>query len=99
MRIFGLKLGQNGLGRLKVEAWFAKGNVKGRVLYGWHHMGATRMARTARRVVDANCRMFGLDNLYIAGSSVFPTSGCANPTFTLLAMTIRLADHLKAKDG
>ena len=97
MHIFGVKLGQNGLGRLLVEDWFAKGNVDGRVNYGWHHMGATRMARSAHTgVVDSNCRMFGLENLYVAGSSVFPTSGCANPTFTILAMTIRLADHLKA---
>ena len=98
MRIFGLKLGQNGLGRLQVEDWFAKGKVDGHVNYGWHHMGATRMALTSQNgVVDTNCRMYDLDNLYIAGSSVFPTSGCANPTFTIMAMTIRLADYLKVK--
>jgi choline dehydrogenase-like flavoprotein len=96
--VFGLKLGENGLGRLRIDAKFARGKMDGRVDYGWHHMGATRMALSARDgVVDPDCKVFGLDNLYIAGSSVFPTSGCANPTFTLLAMTIRLADHLKAK--
>jgi choline dehydrogenase-like flavoprotein len=97
VRIFGVKLGQNGLGRLQIEEWFAKGKLAGRVDYGFHHMGTTRMAGTAiDGVVDPNCRIFGLDNLFIAGSSVFPTSSCRNPTFTILALTIQLADHLKA---
>jgi choline dehydrogenase-like flavoprotein len=47
-------------------------------------------------VVDEQCRVHGVDNLYIAGSSVFPTSGIANPTLTLLALTYRLGDHLTA---
>ena len=60
-----------------------------------HHMGATRMARASRQgVVDEQCRVHGVDNLYVAGSSVFPTSGIANPTLTLLALTFRLGDHL-----
>ena len=46
-------------------------------------------------VVDVNSRVHGIENLYIAGSSVFPTAGHANPTFTIAAMAIRLADHLK----
>ena len=46
-------------------------------------------------VVDRNGRIHGMDNLYVAGSSVFPTSGASNPTLTLLALTLRLADHLK----
>jgi choline dehydrogenase-like flavoprotein len=45
-------------------------------------------------VVDANCRVHAVDNVYVAGSSVFPTGGYANPTFTLIALAIRLADHL-----
>jgi choline dehydrogenase-like flavoprotein len=99
-RFLGMKLGQNGLGRLQVEEWMATGNVTGHVNYGWHHMGTTRMALAAKDgVVDTDGKMFGLDNLYIAGSSIFPTSGCANPTFTLMATTIRLADHLKAKNA
>lgn len=60
-----------------------------------HHMGATRMARSPQQgVVDEQCRVHGVDNLYIAGSSVFPTSGIANPTLTLLALAFRLGDHL-----
>ena len=62
-----------------------------------HHCGTTRMADSPERgVVDANCKVFGLEGLYVCGSSVFPTSGYANPTLTILALSIRLADHLKA---
>ncbi len=46
-------------------------------------------------VVDANCRVHGLGNLHVAGASVFPTGGCANPTYTLVALGLRLSDHLK----
>lgn len=63
---------------------------------GHHHMGTTRMSETPRSgVVDPDCKVHGVDNLYIAGPSVFPTSGCANPTLTIVALTIRLADHLQ----
>lgn len=64
---------------------------------GSHHlMGTTRMHADARQgVVDPQCRVFGTDNLYVAGSSVFPSGGYANPTLTLVALALRLADHLK----
>ncbi len=63
----------------------------------FHPTGTTRMASDPTRgVVDATCRVYGVRNLYIAGSSVFPTSGYANPTFTIIALAIRLADQLKA---
>ena len=45
-------------------------------------------------VVDADCRVHGIANLYVAGSSVFPTAGRAGPTYTLVALALRLADHL-----
>jgi choline dehydrogenase-like flavoprotein len=66
-------------------------------LYGdEHHMGTTRMhPDTTRGVVDANCRVHGLANLFIASSTVFPTAGAANPTLTIVALALRLADHLK----
>jgi choline dehydrogenase-like flavoprotein len=48
-------------------------------------------------VVDRHCKVHGIDNLYVAGSSVFPTSGVANPTLTLVALVLRLADHLKER--
>ncbi len=61
-----------------------------------HHMGTTRMHRDPKRgVVDEQCRVHGTRNLYIAGSSVFPTTGWAPPTLTVVALALRLADHLK----
>ncbi len=62
-----------------------------------HHLGTTRMHPDERYgVVDADGRVHGTDNLFIAGSSVFPTGGYANPTLTIVALAIRLADHLKS---
>jgi choline dehydrogenase-like flavoprotein len=65
-----------------------------------HHMGTTRMHADPRQgVVDPDGCVHGLRNLHIAGSSVFPTSGIANPTLTILALALRLADHLKRQMG
>jgi choline dehydrogenase-like flavoprotein len=65
---------------------------------GHHHTGTTRMASSATDgVVDANCRVFGVDNLYAAGSSVFTSAGYANPTLTIVALAARLADHLNRR--
>ncbi len=64
--------------------------------WGNHHMGTTRMHEDAKQgVVDANLQVHGLANLFIAGSSVFPTYGASNPTLNLIALALRLADHLK----
>jgi choline dehydrogenase-like flavoprotein len=64
---------------------------------GWHHMGTTRMnLDPAKGVVDQNCRVHGISNLFVAGPSVFPTGGYANPVLTIVALSIRLADHIKA---
>jgi choline dehydrogenase-like flavoprotein len=46
-------------------------------------------------VVDPDCKVHGISNLFVAGSATFPTGGVANPTLTLVAMTLRLSDHLK----
>lgn len=63
---------------------------------GDHHMGATRMAASdAHGFVDPDSRVHHIDNLFIAGPSVFPTSGYANPTLTLIALAARLARHLR----
>lgn len=63
-----------------------------------HHMGTTRMhSDPGKGVVDADLRLHETKNLYVAGSSVFPTSGIANPTLTILALCMRLADHLKSE--
>jgi choline dehydrogenase-like flavoprotein len=60
-----------------------------------HFLGTTRMHEDPRKgVVDANCCVHGMKNLFVAGSSVFPTGGFANPTLTIIALALRLADHL-----
>jgi choline dehydrogenase-like flavoprotein len=71
--------------------------VRACVPVGGHHIGTTRMTDDPRQgVVDRNCRVHGVDNLYVAGASVFPTCGHANPTLTIVALALRLADHLVA---
>ena len=63
-----------------------------------HHIGTTRMGvDPLKSVVDCDCQVWGLNNLYVAGSSVFPTSGHSNPTLTLIALSYRLAEHLDKK--
>ena len=63
---------------------------------GDHHMGALRMSDSpGQGIVDVNSRLHSVDNLYIAGSAVFPTGGYANPTLTIVALALRLADHLR----
>jgi choline dehydrogenase-like flavoprotein len=62
-----------------------------------HHMGTTRMHVDATQgVVDSSSRVHGVDNLFVAGSSVFPTGGYANPTLTIVALAVRLADHVRS---
>ena len=68
-----------------------------RMTDAFHHMGTTRMNEDPRKgVVGADCRVHGLNNLYVSGSSVFPTGGCVNPTLTIVALSLRLADHIRA---
>jgi choline dehydrogenase-like flavoprotein len=69
----------------------------GELATGDHHMGALRMSsNSGDGIVNRDSRVHSVDNLYIAGCSVFPTSGFANPTLTIVALALRLADHLKA---
>ncbi len=102
-RIIGQEVGRASMGRVKVydylqdekdETWpsFTGG--------GWHHMGTTRMSADPKQgVVDADCKLHSLHNLYVAGASCYVTAGAVNPTLTLLSFTVRLADHLKQKIG
>jgi choline dehydrogenase-like flavoprotein len=94
--ILGEDIARSGLGRMtsamgdEADPW--PDTVRG----ARHHIGTTRMHADPRRgVVDADCRVHGIANLYVAGSSVFPTSGAANPTFTIVALALRLARHLQ----
>lgn len=64
----------------------------------WHHEGTTRMQDDPSiGVVDRDCRVHGLDNLYVAGSSVFPVSGSTSPTITIIQLALRLGDHLSER--
>ena len=92
----GAGLARAGLGRLRIDDWMLEPGFA--VPEGsYHHIGTTRMADDpGRGVVDRDCRVHGMSNLYIAGSSVFPTCGHAPPTMTIVALTLRLADHLAA---
>jgi choline dehydrogenase-like flavoprotein len=93
----------NDLGRVRLPEWLLEedlsfpGTSEDEV-GGFHHMGTTRMADSPQRgVVDSNHKVFGIDNLYLGGSSVFATSGHVNPTFTIVQLSLRLADHLDGR--
>jgi choline dehydrogenase-like flavoprotein len=61
-------------------------------------MGTTKMNNDPKKgVVDEHCQVHGLDNLYVAGSGCYPTSGTSNPTLTLVALSLKLSEHLKLK--
>jgi len=88
--------GSRRLGRVRLA--LGRDEILRAVGGGNHHMGTTRMSDDPKRgVVDSNCRVHGVDNLYVAGSSVFPTVGAANPTYTILALAFRLAEHLRGR--
>jgi choline dehydrogenase-like flavoprotein len=89
------ELRRTGTGRLQIamDEPIAPPGLKG----GWHHMGTTRMDDDpGRGVVDRHGAVHGIANLYVTGSSVFPTVGYANPLLTVGALAIRLADRLRA---
>ncbi len=97
-QLLGQEFGRSGIGRVQILDWlFGDDRTWPPFLSGgWHHMGTTRMhADPKQGVVDANCRVHGLGNLYVAGAAVYPTAGSANPTLTLVALSLRLSDHLK----
>ncbi len=97
--LVGQQLGQHAAGRIRVmdylqdaddHSWpdFTSG--------GWHHMGTTRMSDDPHTgVVDPNCKVNGIANLFIAGGSCFVTAAAPNPTLTIVALSLRLSDHLK----
>jgi choline dehydrogenase-like flavoprotein len=95
--LFGEELAQACRGHFQPEPWLQWEGQQTPPLRGTsHHMGTTRMADDPQQgVVDRECKVHGVDNLYVVGSSVFPTSGWEFPTFTIVAMSLRLADHLR----
>ena len=107
IRTCGLVVGEyfakQGLGRVRLYDWVLSDSADfpgfddGEEVAGFHHMGTTRMGVTASDgVVDGNCRVYGIHNLYVVGSSVFRTAGHANPTLTIVQLALRLGDTMLA---
>jgi choline dehydrogenase-like flavoprotein len=97
LRLLGAEMARTGFGRLR--SFLEEGNDAAwpADMYGdQHDMGTTRMhGDPSLGVVNKDCRVHGVANLYVAGGSVFPTAGAANPTLTITTLALRLADHLK----
>ncbi len=95
--ILGEEMARVGAGKVLVDAP-NEGDPWPDLLNGcWHHMGTARMHADPRQgVVDAQCRVHGMQNLFVAGSSVFPTCGSDMPTITIVALALRLADHISS---
>lgn len=89
------ELARTGVGRFEYDPATLEQDLMRYGAYGGHHIGTARMGTDPRTsVVDADCRLHAVGNLYVAGSAVFPTSSQANPTLTIVALSLRLADRL-----
>ena len=96
LRQIGSAFGSAGLARLQVPIDFAKDSWPAYIRGSWHHCGGTRMSESPDAgVVDSDCKVHGIGNLYVAGASVFPTNGHGNPTLTVVALALRMAAHIR----
>ena len=102
---FGRECERTGIGRVEAADWLQNGGstwvtdplISAHPLGGYHHMGTTRMADDPKQgVTDRWGQVHGVGNLYVAGSSLFPTGGWANPTLTIVALALRTADRLSS---
>jgi choline dehydrogenase-like flavoprotein len=94
-RMMGDELTSQGIAQVKLDPPLVERDWPNTLVGTWHHMGTTRMHDSPNHgVVDRNCQVHGMSNLYVAGSSVFPTAGANFPTMTLVALAHRLADRL-----
>ena len=105
VRTLGSELERLGLGKVEPAAWLSDPAggwrtdplISAHPIGGYHHIGTTRMSADPRHgVTDARARVHGLPNLYVAGSSLFPTGGWANPTLTIVALALRAAADIDA---
>lgn len=99
-KVLGQQVGAAGIGRVRLPDFMLDekdDNIPSDfVSGGWHQMGTTRMSDDPKTgVVDANCRVHGINNLFVAGSSCYTTGGAVNPTLTVVAISLRLSDHIK----
>jgi choline dehydrogenase-like flavoprotein len=97
----GAHYAEQDIGRVRLADWLVAepkrlpGLGEGSRVGGHHHMCSTRMSADPRAgVVDADCKVHGVSNLYVGGSSVFATGGYATPTYTIVQLALRLGDHL-----
>ncbi|WP_085317138.1 GMC oxidoreductase [Derxia lacustris] len=98
--VIGEELRRAGVGELSYDRATIERDVMRYGAYGGHHIGTARMGSDPRSsVVDANCQVHGVDGLFVASAAVFPTSSQANPTLTVIALALRLGDHLRARHG
>ena len=85
-----------GLGRISLYEHMYTGEKNYPLTVGNHQLGGTNMGNNMKdSVVDKNLKVHGVENLFISGSSVFPTSGHCHPTFTIISLSLRLGDHIK----
>jgi choline dehydrogenase-like flavoprotein len=95
MKEWGRQLLAGGTGMIRLN-YHTRAEWEGALDWGDHHLGTTRMHNDPRQgVVDANLKVHGIANLFVAGSGVFPTYSASNPTLNLVALTLRLAQHLR----
>jgi choline dehydrogenase-like flavoprotein len=95
---FSRAVAEKGLGRLRLD--YDWDNFPKEAEWNHHNLSTTRMSETPfEGVVDGNCRMHGINNLYMSGGSIFSTCGGGSPTYLIVALAIRLADHLKDQEG
>ena len=88
---------RTGVGRLEYEPQAVEAEMTRDGALGGHHIGTARMGSDPRNsVVDLDCRVHGIDNLFVASSATFPTSSQANPTLTIVALSLRLTEHLRS---
>ena len=98
---FAAWLAETDLGRMRIYDWVRSetpievASATGESMSSWHHMCSTRMSDDPEMgVVDRDCRVHGMENLFIGGSSVFSSTGFVNPTYTIVQLALRLGDHL-----
>ena len=99
MKLVASELGRLGIGRVRINELLLEPDQKWIENLDWfgHHLGTTRMSLGPRTgVVDRDCRVHGVDNLFVSSAAVFPTGGYADPTLTIVALAVRLADHIRS---
>jgi choline dehydrogenase-like flavoprotein len=95
---FARQIADSELGRVRLVNWVADDGpiATEKIMAGWHHMGGTRMSDSPDQgIVDRDLRVHGIRNLYVGGSSVYPSGGYANPTLTIVQLSLRLSDEIE----